>query len=219
MNWSRLICAAACGASVSAFVHPAPARPSLSGDWTLNRAASDFPKDVGFDPDWQDSTGTAPGRGGSGGGGGRSGGGGRGGRGGGGGQSGASGAVPSTKPRFESEDDVRKIRELADEVKNPPPALTIVQTDTAVTIAFGRALTRTFHPTGKEETLQLEAGPIGVVAKWEPGQLAIRFRVEKDRELRYTFSGGTDAGQLVIQAQFAEKNRGEIIRRVYDVAK
>ncbi len=187
---------------------------------SLNRAASEFPKEVGFDPDWQDSSSAAPGRGGSGSGGGaRSGGGGRGGRGGGGGRSGGSGAVTSTKPRFESEDDVRKVRELVDEVKNPPPALTIVQTGTAVTIAFGRALTRTFHPTGKEETLQLEAGPIGVVTKWEPGQLAIRFNVEKDRELRYTLSGGAGAGQLVMQAQFAEKNRGEIIRRVYDVAK
>jgi hypothetical protein len=127
--------------------------------------------------------------------------------------------VPAIAPRFESEDDIRKIRELADEVKNPPVALTIVQTDAAVTITFGRALTRTLHPTGKEETLQLEAGPIGVVTKWEPTQLVIRFNVEKDRELRYTLSGGADTGQLVMQAQFAEKNRGEIIRRVYDVAK
>ncbi|MBZ5559165.1 MAG: hypothetical protein LAO77_17980 [Acidobacteriia bacterium] len=217
MKWLLLICAACAGSvTVAAARLPAAARPDLSGDWTLNRAASDFPKDVGFDPDWQDASSATPGRGGSGGG--RSGGG-RGGRGGGGGRSSGSGAVPSGTPRFESEDDVKKIRELVEEVKDPPPALTIAQTDTAVTIAFGRARTRTFHPTGKEETLQLDAGPIGVVTKWEPTQLVIRFNVEKDRELRYTLSGGAGAGQLVMEAQFAEKNRGDVIRRVYDVAK
>jgi hypothetical protein len=218
MNWSLLICAAACAASAPVFAHPAAAHPNFSGDWTLNRAASDFPTEVGFDPDWQDSGSATPGRGGSSGGG-RSGGGGRGGRGGGGGRSGASGAVSSTKPRFESEDDVKKIRQLADEVKNAPPTLTITQTDTAITMTFGRAPTRTFHPNGKEETLQLDAGGVGVVTKWDAAQLVIRLLVEKDRELRYTLSGGAESGQLVLQAQFAEKNRGDVIRRVYDDAR
>lgn len=190
--------------------------PDLSGTWKLNGGNSDMPAEVGFDPDWQDTE-PKSGRRSGGGGGGRSSGGG-GGRGGGrsSGSSGGSSSIGAIAPRFESEEDSRKIRELVAEVKNPPASMTIIQTDAAITIADANGRTRTFHPTGKEETLRLEAGPIGVVSRWELTELVIRYRVEKDRELRHTFARTAGARQLLVTTQFAERGRGQIIKRVYD---
>lgn len=188
-------------------------RPDLSGTWTLNRGLSEFPREVGFDPDWQDSgTGGQTGAG-------RSGGSGRGG----GGRSGrASGGGGSSRlsptAHLESEEDSRKIKELVDEVKRPPARLTITQTDPAVTIADDRERAHTFHVGGKERTIELDAGPIAVTAKWESSQLAIRYLVEKDRELRYRYSRDPGTGRLVVEVQFADHGRGDLIKRVYDVA-
>lgn len=120
-------------------------------------------------------------------------------------------------PRFESEEDSRKIRELVNDVKNPAATLTITQTDAAVTIVEASGRTGTFHTSSKEDTIQLEAGPIGVVSRWEPTELVLRFDVEKNRELRYTFSRAAGARQLRVTTQFAERGRGEIITRIYDL--
>jgi hypothetical protein len=190
-------------------------RPDLSGAWKLDAGQSDMPGEVGFDPDWQDTESKSGGRG-SGDGGRSSGGGG--GRGGGrsAGSGGGSSRIGAIAPRFESEEDSRKIRELVAEVKNPPARLAIAQTDAAITITDEHGRARTFHPTGKEETLQLEAGPIGVVSRWGPAELVIRYRVEKDRELLYRFARAAGARQLLVTTQFAERGRGQIIKRVYD---
>jgi hypothetical protein len=188
--------------------------PDLSGSWTLNRATSDLPKEAGFDPDYQDTGSSSSGgsRGGGGGGGGR--GGGRGGGGGGGG----SRAIGNIKPRLESEEDSRKIRELVAEVTHPAATLSVTQTPDAVTLADPDGVTRTYQTNGREQTIQLKNGPIGVVTKWEAAQLTIRYLVEKDRELRITVSRAPEADvrRLVVTQQFTEKGRGEIIKRVYE---
>ena len=189
-------------------VHGA-SRPDLSGAWTLNRDLSEFPSEVGFDPDWHDSD--AAGQTGTG----RSGGG-RG-RGGGGSVSGGgSSRAGSVSTRLESEEDSRKVRELMNEVKEPSEHLTIMQTDAAVTIVDARGRGRTFHIGGKEDTLQLDAGPVGVITKWENAQLVSRLLVEKDRELRYRYSRDPVTRQLVVEVQFAEHGRGALIKRIYD---
>jgi hypothetical protein len=201
---------ALCGATAT--VVRGASRPDLSGSWTLNHELSEFPREVGFDPDWHDSdTGgqTSTGRSG--------GGGGRGGRGGGAGGGGSS-RVGSISTLYESEEDSRKIRELSHEVKEPSERLTITQTDAAVTIVDARGRSRTFHTGGKEDTLELDAGPLGVTAKWENAQLVIRGRVEKDRELRYRYSRDPGARQLGVEVQFADHGRGALIKRVYDAA-
>ena len=186
--------------------------PDLSGTWTINRATSDLPKEAGFDPDYQDTGSSSSGgsRGGVGGGG-------RGGRGGGGGGGGGR-VIGNIKPRLESEEDSRKIRELVAEVTHPASSLTITQTPDAVTLAEADGITRTYQTSGREQTIQLKAGPIGVVTKWEPTQLVIRYLVEKDRELRITVSRGLDPEprRLVITEQFTEKGRGQTIKRVYE---
>lgn len=201
--------AALLAAGVAVGVTAAPP-PDLSGTWTINRATSELPKEAGFDPDYQD-TGSSSGEGRSGGGGGR---GGRGGGGGGGG----SRAVGNIKPRLESEEDSRKIRELVAEVTHPAATLTITQRPDAVTLADPDGVTRTYQTNGREQTIQLKNGPIGVVTKWEAAQLTIRYLVEKDRELRITVSRAPEADgrRLVVTEQFAEKGRGQIIKRVYE---
>jgi hypothetical protein len=203
---------AACLMSLTliATVRAAPAVPDLSGAWTLNRAASDLPTEAGFDPDYHDSTGSTSG--------GRSGGsgGGRGGRGGGGGggSTGIGSGAISTK--FESPEDSQKIKELVAEVTHPPQTLTIAQSATAITITDPEGKSRTFRINGKEETIRLDAGPIGVVTKWEGAQLVIHYVVEKDRELRVGLSRAADARRLTVTSQFAERGRGETIKRVYE---
>jgi hypothetical protein len=194
-----LLCAAlALGTGkVSAAVAP----PDLSGAWTLNTTASDLPEEAGFDPDWHDSGQSDSGR---------SGGGGRGGRGGGG------TGVGSIKPSFESEEDNRKIHELVAEVTHPPGAMTIAQTATTVTLSDKEGFSRAFYITGKEQTIQLKAGPIGVVTVWNGAQLVIRYLVDKNRELRVTFTRAADAKRLVMTSQFAVKGRGQVIKRVYE---
>ena len=148
------------------------ARPELSGAWILNHELSEFPREVGFDPDWHDpepvgqtGTGRSSSRGGRGGGGGGSGGG--------------ASRAGSVSTLFESEEDTRKIRELVNEVKAPPERLTITQTDAAVTVADAHGRARSFYPGGKESALELDAGPVGVTAKWENAQLVIRCLIEK----------------------------------------
>lgn len=190
-----------------ATVKAAPPVPDLSGTWTLNRAASDLPTEAGFDPDYHETGSTSSG--------GRSGGsGGRGGRGGGSGSTGIGTGAISTK--FESPEDSQKIKELVAEVTHPPAALTIIQSAAEITMADPKGKSRTFRISGKEETIRLDAGPIGVITKWEGAQLAIHFMVEKNRELRVTLSRAPDARRLIVTSQFAEKGRGEIIKRVYE---
>jgi hypothetical protein len=200
---------------LAAGVKAAAPRQDLSGTWTLNGGMSDPPRDAGFDPDYQDS-GSSSG-GGSTGGGRTGGGGGRGGRGGGSSGSTGSARIGSVAPRFESEEDSRKIRELVTEVAHPPEELRITQTDASVVVADASGRSRTYHTNGREETIQLEAGPIGVASRWEPTRLLVRYVVEKNRELRYTFSHPAGSLQLVVTAQFAERGRGEIITWVYDL--
>jgi ribosomal protein S11 len=175
----------------------------FAGRWTLNRELSQFPREIGFDVDWvsaggsgQDSTAS----------------GGRGRRGSGGGGAGALTA------RRESEDDAKRVQQLTAEVRNPSAHLTVVETPTAVTITDDRGQSRTFHPTGKEEVLQLDAVPVAVTAKREAGRLVVLYRVEQGRELRYTYSRVASPPQLVVDVQFIERGGGGEVRRIFEPA-
>ena len=67
----------------------------------------------------------------------------------------------------------------------------IVETPTTVTITDDRGQSRTFHPNGKEEVLQLDGVPVGVTAKREAGRLVVLYGVEQGRDLQ--------RGQLLFQ--------------------
>jgi hypothetical protein len=94
--------------------------------------------------------------------------------------------------------------------------MTIAQTATTVTLSDAEGHNRAFYITGKEQTIQLKAGPIGVVTAWNGAQLVIRYLVDKNRELRVTLSRAADAKRLVMTSQFAVKGRGQVIKRVYE---
>jgi len=199
-----------CGSVESAAAPPVP----LAGRWRLNRELSEFPKEVAFGIETPDGD-ASPG--------GRQGGGsqGAGGRRGGGRSKGASssgGAGFSIQSVRESEEDVNKIKELIADAKTPSNVLTIAQTDTAVIITDAQDRTRAFHPTGKEETEQLAAGPIGATSRWSGPQLSVQFTVRSDRVFRYLYSR-LPSGQLLVETRLEDgrsREKTEVIRRVYD---
>jgi hypothetical protein len=178
--------------------------PDFSGRWALNRELSQFPREVGFGTDWLPTAGSSQGSTAGGGRGRRSGGGGSG-----------NGAFPA---RRESEDDARRLQQLTAEVRNPSAHLIIVETPAAVSITDDRGRSRTVHPNGKEEVLQLEGVPVGVTSRWEAGRLVVAYLVEQGRELRYTYSRVANPPQLVVEAQFLEHGGGDVVRRIYGPA-
>jgi hypothetical protein len=176
----------------------------LSGRWTLNRQLSEFPREIGFSADWM-----------TGGGGGglpgstASSGGGR-------GRRGSSGGGPIFPARSESADDARRLQLLTAEVRNPSAHLTVADTPPVVTITDDRGQPRTFHPTGKDEELELDGVSVGVTAKREAGHLVVLYSVEQGRSLRYTYSRATDQRQLIVEVEFLERSGGDKVRRVYE---
>ena len=200
-----------CGAAGFAVHGGAQTRPDLSGVWTLNRDLSEFPREMGFDPNWQaGASGETPG------GTARSGGGGRGGGDRGRGAGGGSLRLPAAASHFQSEEDVKKIRELVHDVEEPPAQVTISSTSTTVSIADDRGRTRVFEINGKEDTIQLDAGPIGAVTKWDGAELLIRYRVDKNQDLVYRYGRVPGMDRLRVRVQFSDHGRGEVITRVYD---
>jgi hypothetical protein len=181
---------------------------SLGGRWTFNRELSQFPREIGFGVDWLSAGASGPDSTPSGG---TSGGRGR--RGSGGGVAGGSGAF---RARPESQDDAKRVQQLTAEVRKPSGHLTIVETPAAVTITDERGQSRTFHPDGKQEMVQLDGVLVGATAKREAGRLVVLYNVEQGRELRYTYSRAASPSQLVIEVQFIERGGGDKVRCVYE---
>ncbi len=195
-----------CFGCIALSLAAAPAPPvQLSGSWALNREASEFPAEVGFDPEWLRNAAKEDQ--------GRSEGGdeGRGGRRGGGGGGSRTGPPPMT---MLSEDEAKQVKELVEEVKSPPPALTISQSESTVTITDGQGSSRVFHTNGKEGSIPLHTGGVAAIARWEGAELYVRLRINKEQELRYRYSRDAQ-GRLVVRAQLADHNKGEVITRVY----
>jgi len=177
----------------------------LSGQWTLNRALSEFPREIGFTPDWMRSSvdreqaGSAGGRGG-----GRRGGG------------SSSGAARPFASRPESADDARRVQLLTAEVRDPPSHVTIAEIPGAVTITTDQAQARTFHPGSGEEVLHLGDLPLRATARWEAGQLVIVYEVEEGHQLRYAYSTSADPRRLRVDVKFVERDGGDSVGRVYE---
>ncbi|HWF84975.1 MAG TPA: hypothetical protein VG222_09020, partial [Vicinamibacterales bacterium] len=131
-------------------------RRSLAGRWTLNRALSESPREIGFGADWMTSgaggqastTSGGRGRRGSGGGG------------------ATAGAFPV---RPESAEDATRMRQLTAEVRNPSASLTIADAPAEITITDDKGQGRTFHPDGRQDELHLGDVPLVTTAKWEAG--------------------------------------------------
>jgi hypothetical protein len=120
----------------------------------------------------------------------------------------------STRP--ESEDDAKRVQQMTAEVRNPSAHLSIVDTPTAITITDDRGQSRTFHPNGIREVLQLEGVSIGVTARREPGRLVVVYNVEQGRDLRYSYTRTASPPRLDVEVQFIERGGGDTVKRVYE---
>lgn len=174
------------------------AKSRLAGRWAINRQSSEFPREIGFGSDLVAGTTSGSDSGGRG-------------RGGSGGAS-----NPFLTSRRESEDDAKRAQQLTNEARDPSVSLTIVETATAVTITDDRGQSRTVHPNGKEEILQLDQVPVMTTTKWDTGRLVVLYKVEEGRELRYTYSTTGDPLRLIVDVQFIERGGHDAARRVYD---
>jgi len=190
------------GISLSA---PAQAqdKSDFAGRWTINRELSQFPPEIGFGLSWTSARGSGVDS--TGGGGGRR-------------RSGSAGGAGVFTGRPESEDDVKRVQQLTAEVRNPSAHLMIVETPAAVTFTDDQGQSRTFHPDGKEEVIQLDGVPVGLTAKREAGRLVVLYKAEQGRELRYTYSRAASPPQLLVDVQFIERGGGDGVRRIYEPA-
>jgi hypothetical protein len=181
--------------------------PPLAGLWTLNRSISEMPREMGFNLAWVPT----PARGG------QSSGGSTGGR----GRRGSSGGDPSGSngafsiPR-ESYEEARRVDFLTAEARNPPTRLMIVDAGATVTITNELGQSRALHPTAKEETLEVEGMLIPTTTKRDGDRLIVSYRVQRDREVRYTYSHTDNPSQLIAEVQFFDHGAGDKARRVYD---
>ena len=201
MSKNRLVALAAAvalAATVGVLDTPAFQGASLKGRWTLNRAQSQFPRDVGFGMDVvPPGAGDRADTGGA----------------------GLTGAMRGNNPRPVSEEEARNEQQLVAEVRNPPAFLAITQSESVITIADDRGRSLTLHPDGREEFQQLDAAPVATVTRWDGPRLVVRYKVQADRELRYTLSRASDEGPLVVQVQFVERGGRDVVTRIYDPAK
>jgi hypothetical protein len=196
-------------AAATALVPPARAQITspLAGIWTLNRTLSEVPRDVGFNVDWMPPTsGDGQNRGSSSGGRGRRGSTGRGGN---------AGSAAPFSARRESYEDARRVQLLTAEVRNPPVRLMLVDTPAAFTITNELGQSRTLHPDGKEESIDIQGVPTSVTTTRDGDRLVVVYHIERDRELRYTFSHSAAPAQLVVDVQFLEHGAGDKAKHVY----
>ena len=157
--------------------------PDLSGKWALNRALSQFPSELGFDANFRsmavDEQEAAE----------------RGGRG---------RRPPSRIPLPESADEGARKQQLTDEVRDPAPNLTITDTPDAVTFADDRGHSRTFHPNGKEELIQLGGVGVVTIARREAGQLLVLYEVA---------AGTSDPLHVLAAGRPGSPHRGDLVHR------
>lgn len=189
MRVAVLVAAAIAAAATGWEPVAAAENPSFAGRWTLNRNLSQFPREVGF------GIAIPPGIGSN--------------------EREISEAA-AFAPRNEGEDEARNVRQLVDEVRTPSPHLTIVQSETAISITDDLGGSRRFHPDGKDEPQPFAASPVPTAARWEGPLFVVRYKVGKGREVRYTYSRKLDPPQLIVQVQFVERGERDVITRVYE---
>jgi hypothetical protein len=206
---SRLgLAAAVLGLVVATSSRPAAQVVGLSGTWTLDRNASQFPREIGFDAGF---AGLAPADNGSGG---RGRNGGR--RSGGGSPSGNGVDLP-LRPRGESYDEAQRRDHLTDEVRTPPARLTIVELPDLVTFSDEAGNVRSVHPDGRAETISVAGTSVLTVAHREDGKLIVLYSVGDLRHVRYTYSRPEGQASLAVDVEFVERSKaGDTVRRVYN---
>lgn len=183
------------------FLHAADPTIHLAGRWTIDKDHSEFPADIGFDvqvdaapqstANGVNST-RGPGR--------------------------TGGAASSLEIAREGEQTLQMLGDVTEEAEHPWPVLTIGEAGGVVTITDGGAQRRRFHP-GKDDEQRLADGGITTHTKWDKNALVVDYEVEKDRNVRYTYSRPSDAAPLVVEVSFRDHGHGNTVRRIYLPAK
>lgn len=119
-------------------------------------------------------------------------------------------------PRPESYEDAQRIRLLTGDARNPATRLMIVDNAAAVTITNELGQSRTFHPNGKEEPIEIQGVAMTATTTRDGDRLVVTYHVEPDRDVRYTYSASTTPPRLVVDAQFLDHGKGDKVTRVYD---
>ena len=184
--------------------------PTVGGVWTLNRAASELPREIGFNAEWlqQQPSGSDSAPAPSSGGGGR-----RRGGGGGGGRSGGTG--PYNIPR-QSYDEAQQTQFLTGEARNPPARLTIVDAGSTITLTTELGQTRTLHPTGKDEAIEVGGVTLIETTKRDGDKVVVTYAVTKDRQVRYTLTPGANPARLTVDVEFLDHGNGDKAKLIYD---
>ena len=184
-----------------------PAAPTIAGAWVLNPALTQRPAEIGFSPDW------APGQGSGGERGGRSGSG-RSRRG---GSASGGGAMGVPAISRESVEDGTRVQQLTEEARTPPSRLTIIQKDTAISIADDQGHARTFRPDGHLEELTIGTVALPTTARWDGASLVVVYDIEAGRQLRYTYTPSADSTRLQVNIRFLDRGReGDEVRLTYE---
>ena len=179
--------------------------PALGGVWTLNRSSSDVTKDIGFNVEFlpgasnsnpNDPNGGSSGR-----------------RRGGGGSSGGTGSPGMAR---ESYDDAQRVQFLTNEARNPPARMTIVDTGAAITLTTDIGQSRTLHPTGREETVEIGGATLIESTRRDADAVVVTYSVMKDRQVRYTLTPSANPQRLVIEIEFLDHGKSDKAKLVYD---
>src|SRR5262252_10953461 len=94
----------------------------------------------------------------------------------------------------------------------------IVDTPAAVTFTNELGQSRTFHPTGRQESIEVQGTQTFVTAKRDDDHLDVVYRVDQNREVHYVYSRSTSPPQLIVDVQFLEHGNGDKARLVYEPA-
>lgn len=176
--------------------------PPLNGVWTLNRLVSEFPKEIGFSLDVPASPDepqtAAPARGRRGGGGSRTSGG-------------------PLAGRRESYEDGQRRQVITGEARNPPSRLMFVDSGAAITVTNELGQSRTLHPNGRSESVEIQGLVFLVTSQRDGDQLVATYQIEQDRLVRFTYSPSAAPRRLAVRVEFIERGTvGDKATRVYD---
>jgi hypothetical protein len=171
--------------------------PSLTGRWTLNRALSRIPGDIGFGMDLLPGQAPDPGA-----------------------RSDIAGETAAAMALYrESVDDATRRDHLVEEVRRPPEELAITQTDEAVIVAMDNGRPRSFRPDGREAIQMLGRVPVVSVARWNGPRFEVRYKVQQNREVRYEYSRAAEPLRLVVQVSFVERGGKDTATLIYEAAR
>ena len=173
-----------------------PSNAPLNGVWTLNRALSESPKEIGFNFEVPLSPTDAP----------PAAAGGRGGRRGGGGSGGGNRTGGPVAGLRESYEDGQRKQLITSEARNPPVRLMFVDNGAAVTITNELGQSRTMHPNGRSESIDIQGVVFQVTSQRDADRLVAIYQIEQDRQVRYTYAPSAETPRrLSVQVEFIER--------------